>query len=115
MAAKRKRMYNSSLSQPNGSAAPVFPPISSTVANAFTALGKANAHLDLSGPRQVLAPITPSSQISSRPDSQESIWAHPPPGFAAESSFSQSQSQLNLLRLNLRLRLKLAVRLKLGL
>lgn len=91
MAAKRKRMYNSSLGQVNGNG-PLFPPISNTVTTAFTALSRANSG-DIQIPRQVYPPIAPSSQILNRNDSlaQES-WPPPPASIVSESSFGQSQT-----------------------
>lgn len=59
MAAKRKRMYNSSLNHSNGTTAPLS--ISSTVTNAFTALGKASARVDSPVPRGSMH-MAPSSQ-----------------------------------------------------
>lgn len=86
MAAKRKRMYNSSLGQTNGNG-PLFPPISSTVTNAFTALGKANSR-ESPVPRQAYAPIAPAAQQSMSQDT----WPPPPPAsIVSESSFGQSQ------------------------
>jgi len=93
MAAKRKRMYNTSFNHANGTNGPLFPPISSTVTNAFTALGKASARLESPGPRQGLTPLAPSSQGTMRNEmhSQES-WPPPPASIASEPSFSQSQT-----------------------
>ena len=93
MAARRKRMYNSSLSQTNGNSGPLFPPISATVTNAFNALSKSSARMDSPGPRGGYSqPAPSSSQTTIRPQesfSQES-WAISLP---SETSFSQSQTQ----------------------
>jgi regulatory protein SWI6 len=90
MAAKRKRMYNSTLSQSNGSNSPLFPPISSTVTNAFTALGKASAvRLESPGPHQQGHASGSQGPLRNEFHSQES-WP-PPPSMVSEPSFSQSQ------------------------
>ncbi|CAZ86004.1 unnamed protein product [Tuber melanosporum] len=93
MAARRKRMYNSSLNQANGNSGPLFPPISATVTNAFNALSKSSARMDSPGPRGGYSqPAPPSSQITTRPQesfSQESWTINLP----SETSFSQSQTQ----------------------
>lgn len=96
MAAKRKRMYNSSLNHANGGASPIFAPISSTVTNAFTALGKASARHESPGPRpQGIAPMPPTAQggpMRNEVHSQQG-WPPPPASIASELSFGQSQSQ----------------------
>ncbi|RPA94470.1 apses-domain-containing protein [Choiromyces venosus 120613-1] len=93
MAARRKRMYNSSLNQANGNSGPLFPPISATVTNAFNALSKSSARMDSPGPRGGYSqPVPSSSQTTIRPQesfSQES-WTI---GLPSETSFSQSQTQ----------------------
>lgn len=94
MAARRKRMYNSSLNQANGNSGPLFPPISSTITNAFNALSKSSARMDSPGPRgnysQTAAlPSQPSVRQQQESFSQESWPFSLPP----EHSFSQSQTQ----------------------
>lgn len=92
MAAKRKRMYNTTLSQSNGGSSPIFPPISSTVTNAFTALGKASAvRVDSPGPRQQGHASSLQGNVRNDFNSQES-WPPPPASIASEPSFSQSQA-----------------------
>ena len=81
MAAKRKRMYNSSFSYPNGASGPLFPPISSTVTSAFTALGKSSA-ARLDSPHH----LPPAAH-----DGRES-WPSAPASITSEPSFSQSQT-----------------------
>lgn len=83
MAAKRKRMYNASFSHPNGTSCPLFPPISSTVTSAFTALGKSSARLD--------SPAAPGLVRGGDMHGRES-WPPPPASIASELSFSQSQT-----------------------
>jgi len=93
MAAKRKRMYNYSLNH-NGS--PMFAPISSTVANAFTALGKASARHESPGPRlQGIAPMPPTGQAGPMRNEMygQEGWPPPPASIASEPSYGQTQSQ----------------------
>ncbi|KAI5779229.1 hypothetical protein EDC01DRAFT_308917 [Geopyxis carbonaria] len=90
MAAKRKRMYNSSLSHSNGSNVPLFSPISSTVQNAFTALGKASARVESPAPRQSYATIAPQASFRQESFSNEN-YPPPPASLVSESSYSQSQ------------------------
>lgn len=86
MAAKRKRMYSSNLSQ-SGSSGSLFPPISSTITNAYTALGKTSARVD--SPHAV--PSTVMTTMRSETNGHEG-WPLPPAGIASEASFSQSQT-----------------------
>lgn len=88
MAAKRKRMYNSTLNQTNGSNGPLFPPMSSTVTNAFNALSKASARVESPAPRGSGASLSQGT-IYLEPQSQE-FW---PPTLPHEPSFPQSQGQ----------------------
>lgn len=92
MAAKRKRMYNPSLGQTNGNTGPLFPPISSTVTNAYSALSKSASRMDSQETRTVFSQNSVlSSQGTVRPHethSQEN-W---PPSILTETSF-HSQTQ----------------------
>ncbi|KAH8155358.1 uncharacterized protein LAJ45_00368 [Morchella importuna] len=90
MAAKRKRMYNTSLSQTNGHTGPLFTPISSTVSNAFSALSKSTSRMDSQETRtansQNSVMSSQASQGTVRPQEsqgQES-W---PPSLPTETSF----------------------------
>jgi regulatory protein SWI6 len=95
MAAKRKRMYNPAFSQSNGSNSPLFPPISATVTNAFTALGKASAvRMESPGPRQQGHAPMGQGLMRNEFHIQES-WPPPPPSMVSEPSFLKSQSQAN--------------------
>jgi regulatory protein SWI6 len=92
MAAKRKRMYNSSLNQTNGANSPLFPPISATVTNAFTALGKASSRRESPAPRPTPAPVASSQgRLRNEIHSQED-WPPPSASIASDLSFSQSQN-----------------------
>lgn len=88
MAAKRKRMYNSSLNSA-GSNGAGFGPMSQTVTNAFTALSKANQRTDSPGPRGSFPQTCAPGIIYDLPGSQESQRA--PPSLVSETSFSLSQ------------------------
>lgn len=92
MAAKRKRMYNPSLGQTNGNTGPLFPPISSTVTNAYSALSKSASRMDSQETRTAFSQNSVlSSQGTVRPHethSQEN-W---PPSIPTETSF-HSQTQ----------------------
>lgn len=89
LAAKRKRMYHKT----NGSTGPNFPPISSTVTNAFATLNK--TRVDSPGPRQ--PPSRTTSNLSnvataarSEPPRETFI---PPPSIPTAESLSYSQPQ----------------------
>ncbi|KAI5792374.1 hypothetical protein FPQ18DRAFT_367401 [Pyronema domesticum] len=91
MAAKRKRMYNPSFGQPNGSNG-LFPLNSTAVTSALTTLGKASAMLESPSNRPGLPAISSSLQGVMREDSHsQGSWPPPPASMMSDPSFLHSQ------------------------
>ncbi|KAF8439228.1 hypothetical protein BGX38DRAFT_1251125 [Terfezia claveryi] len=93
LAAKRKRMYHKT----NGSTGPNFPPISSTVTNAFATLNR--TRVDSPGPRQTASRTasnlsTVATMVRQEPQREAYIQPPPPPlSMPAAENFSYSQPQ----------------------
>ncbi|KAI5809379.1 hypothetical protein BZA77DRAFT_335793 [Pyronema omphalodes] len=91
MAAKRKRMYNPSFSQPNGSNG-LFPANSPAVTSALTTLGKASAMLESPSNRPGLSTVSSSVQGVMREDSHsQGNWPAPPASMMSDPSFLYNQ------------------------
>lgn len=84
MAAKRKRLYNTGMNQPNGSQGPFFSNISSTATNALAAISKAAQYEP--NTRATPSRATPTSSMNQM-SSQESYTAGPAT-FMSEPSFA---------------------------